>query len=55
MSDEGSRYDRLEAGAVYLAAIATSTRERIEHLKMAGTYHCRAREAGSCAGAATRH
>jgi hypothetical protein len=42
----------LAIGAEFLAAISQTVAERIEHLKMAGIYWVRAREAGGPVGAA---
>ena len=42
---DAAYYTRLEAGAVYLAEKAVDPAERAEHLKMAGLYRRRARDA----------
>lgn len=39
-------YQQLQAGAEYLAGISADRSERSTHLKMAGIYCLRAREAG---------
>lgn len=54
-SPDALYYARLEAGAVYLAERTSDPAARSEHLKMAGIYARRAREAAGPASAGTIH
>ena len=55
MTDDASYFERLAAGAEYLAATTADSGEQIEHLKMAGSYHRQAQIAGSRSRPAVLH
>jgi hypothetical protein len=48
-------FRELELGAEYLAGKASTRAERLEHLKMVGTFHGRYRRAGGVAADDVHH
>ena len=55
MTRDPRPFEHMMLGAEYLASLTADRIERTEHLLMAGKYHLRAREAGSCASPETHH